>query len=201
MSQCLLRNHNRIISTLSCYSNIAEPDEVVRGKRHYFLNKENCQRVFFLTEGDFLLRTLNENKIISIVSAPYVIGATPALEPTPLYLERVDYGVIKSIDYDQFWRVINYNNSHADVMNIIAGHYTDLMNYLMVSRSDAREQVIALLNMWKSLPMRLKDRYSVLYLLSNSSHLSKSTICRILKELKEEGELELENGRFVAEMA
>nr|WP_237165060.1 helix-turn-helix domain-containing protein [Pantoea agglomerans] len=32
--------------------------------------------------------------------------------------------------------------------------------------------------------------------MENSSHLSKSSICRVLKELKEKGELTLINGKF-----
>ncbi|MCX2194500.1 helix-turn-helix domain-containing protein [Pantoea agglomerans] len=70
------------------------------------------------------------------------------------------------------------------------------MNYIQLPKSNSYDEVLSLIERWKKLPTHLKKRFSALYLIENSSHLSKSSICRVLKELKEKGELVLINGKF-----
>ncbi|MGU3525033.1 transcriptional regulator [Enterobacteriaceae bacterium C23F] len=192
----VIKNQERIISFLIDYAEIANPDAIIRGKRRYNLSDGKCRRVFFITEGDFLLKLKDENKIINILSAPFVVGATPALDAPPLYLEKIDYGKVYRIDYGQFWRLVSDNRLLDDVLSILSGQYSDLMNYIMLSKSNSHDQVISLLERWSKIPSHLKKRFSVLYLLENSSYLSKSSISRVLKELKDKGELILEKGRF-----
>ncbi len=64
------------------------------------------ERVFFILEGDFLLKLQPENKMLNILSAPFVMGVSPSLDAPPLYLERVDYGKVSYVDYDFFLETV-----------------------------------------------------------------------------------------------
>lgn len=189
-------NHERIIDALAGYTQVANPDEISRGKRRYHLTKDNVRRVMFILDGDFLLKIKSENKVLNILSAPFVVGVTPALDEPPVYLERVDYGKVSFIDYDVFWRLVFEKDLFNDAMSILSGQYSDLMNYIHLPKNNSHDEVISLIGRWAKLPPHLKKRFSALYLIENSSHLSKSSICRVLKELKEKGELTLVNGKF-----
>lgn len=189
-------NHERIIDVLAGYTQIAEPDEISRGKRRYHLSKDNVRRVMFILDGDFLLKLKNGNKVLNIISAPFVVGVTPALEDPPVYLERIDYGKVSFIDYDTFWQLVFEKDLFNDAMSIVSGHYSDLMSYIQLPKGNSYDEVLSLIARWTKLPPHLKKRFSALYLIEHSSHLSKSSICRVLKELKEKGELELINGKF-----
>ncbi|MGC0955638.1 transcriptional regulator [Pantoea agglomerans] len=189
-------NHERIIDALAGYTQIASPDEISRGKRRYHLTKDNVRRVMFILDGDFLIKLKSENKVLNILSAPFVVGVTPALDEPPVYLERIDYGKVSFIDYDVFWRLVFEKDLFNDAMSILSGQYSDLMNYIQLTKNNSHDEVISLIGRWEKLPPHLKKRFSALYLIENSSHLSKSSICRVLKELKEKGELTLINGKF-----
>lgn len=193
----VIENHERIIDALAGYTQIANPDEISRGKRRYHLTKDNVRRVMFILDGDFLLKLKNEHKVLNILSAPFVVGVTPALDEPPVYLERIDYGKVSFIDYETFWRLVFEKELFHDAMSILSGQYSDLMNYIQLPKSNSYDEVISLIDRWKKLPPHLKKRFSALYLIENSSHLSKSSICRVLKDLKDKGELELVNGKFV----
>ncbi|WBV24053.1 transcriptional regulator [Pantoea piersonii] len=190
-------NHERIIDALAGYTQIAEPDEISRGKRRYHLTKDNVRRVLFILDGDFLLKLKSENKVLNILSAPFVVGVTPALDEPPVYLERIDYGKVSFVDYETFWRLVFEKNLFNDAMSILSGQYSDLMDYLQLPKSNSHDEVVSLIERWGKLPPHLKKRFSALYLLENSSHLSKSSIFRVLKDLKDKGELVLVNGKFV----
>lgn len=190
-------NHERIIDALAGYTQIAEPDEISRGKRRYHLTKDNVRRVLFILDGDFLLKLKSENKVLNILSAPFVVGVTPALDEPPVYLERIDYGKVSFVDYETFWRLVFEKNLFNDAMSILSGQYSDLMDYLQLPKSNSHDEVVSLIERWGKLPPHLKKRFSALYLLENSSHLSKNSICRVLKDLKDKGELVLVNGKFV----
>lgn len=192
----VIENHERIIDCLADYTQVANTDEISRGKRRYHFCQGVSRRVFFILEGDFLLKLQSENKMLNILSAPFAMGVSPSLDAPPLYLERVDYGKVNYIDYDLFWQLVLEKDLLSDVMSIMSGQYSDLMNYIMLSKSNSYDQVISLIERWQKIPPHLKRRFSALYLLEHSSYLSKSSISRVLKELKESGELTLERGRF-----
>jgi|GEM_PF-507599 len=192
----VMDSHNRIIDFFTPHARVAEPDEISRGKRRYYFSKKSTQRVFFILEGDFLLKLPSENKMLNILSAPFVIGVSPSLDVPTLYLERVDYGKVSYINYDFFWETVLKESLLSDVMMIMSEHYSDLMDYIMLSKSSSYDQVISLIEHWQKIPPHLKKRFSVLYLIGHSSYLSKSSISRVLKELKESGKLTLERGRF-----
>jgi len=73
-------NHERIIDALAGFTQIANPDEISRGKRRYHLIKDNVRRVMFILDGDFLLKRKGENKVLYILYAPFVVGVIPALD-------------------------------------------------------------------------------------------------------------------------
>jgi len=194
--QRVIESHKRITDFFTHYTQIANPDEISRGKRRYHFCRNGTQRVFFILEGDFLLKLQSENKMLNILSAPFVIGVNPSLDVPPLYLERVDYGKVSSIDYDLFWKTVLDENLLSDVMMIMSEQYSDLMNYIMLSKSNSYNQVVSLIERWQKLPAHLKKRFSALFLIEHSSYLSKSSISRVLKDLKDSGGLTLEKGHF-----
>lgn len=192
----VIKNHERVINYFADHAQVASPDEISRGKRRYHFCQGDVRRVFFIREGDFLLKLQSENKILDILSAPFVVGVNPSLDAPPLYLERVDYGKASYVEYDFFWKRGLEKGLFRDVMSIMSGQYTDLMNYILLSKSNSHDQVIALLNRWQKIPPHLKRRFSALYLIEHSSYLSKSSISRVLKELRDSGKLTLERGRL-----
>lgn len=152
--------------------------------------------MYLLLEGDYCLKVKEGNKILAIVSAPCVIGFMPTIEDIPLYLERVDYGKISHIDYDFFWRFVKDKNIIDDVMEVMSYQYTDLMSYISMNKCTSADEVRSLVHRWQKIPEHLKKRFSVMYLIENSSDLSKSSISRVLKEMKENSEISLDRGRF-----
>lgn len=192
----VLESHEKIIDCFSSHAQLANPDEISRGKRRYHFGHGDTRRVFFILEGDFLLKLQSENKMLNILSAPFVMGVSPSLDAPPLYLERVDYGKVSYVDYDFFWEVVLEKDRLSEVMSIMSEQYSDLMNYIMLSKSNSYDQVISLIERWQQIPPHLKRRFSALYLIEHSSYLPKSSISRVLKELKDSGELTLERGRF-----
>lgn len=192
----VIESHNRIADFFARHAQVAEPDEISRGKRRYHFSSNDARRVFIILEGDFLLKLQPENKMLNILSAPFVIGVSPSLEAPPLYLERVDYGKVRYINYDFFWKTVLEEDLLSDTMMIMSEQYSDLMEYIMLSKSNSYDQVISLIERWQKIPPHLKRRFSALYLIEHSSYLSKSSISRVLKELKDSGELSLERGRF-----
>ncbi|WP_261642337.1 helix-turn-helix domain-containing protein [Erwinia mallotivora] len=191
-----LKSSELIINSILSDAENSEPDEISRGKRRYKFYKNDSRVVYLLLEGDFCLKTKGNNKILSILSAPYIIGFIPSSQEVPLYLERVDYGKIKHIDYDSFWKFVNEKKMVDEVMNIMSAQYTDLMNVISLNKSTSSEEVRALVQRWQKIPQHLQKRFSVMYLIENSSDLSKSSISRVLKEMKESGEISLDRGRF-----
>lgn len=155
-------NHERIIDALAGFTQIANPDEISRGKRRYHLTKDHVRRVMFILDGDFLLKLKGENKVLNILSAPFVVGVTPALDEPPVYLERVDYGKVSFIDYDVFWRLVFEKDLFNDAMSILSGQYSDLMNYIQLPKSNSYDEVLSLIERWKKLPTHLKKRFSAL---------------------------------------
>lgn len=192
----VLESNEQIINLLLPYAENSEPDEISRGKRRYKFCKKEQRVVYLLLEGDFCLKVKGGNKILSIVSAPCVIGFMPALEEIPLYLERVDYGKIKHVDYDFFWKSVKDKKIFEDVMKVMSGQYTDLMSHISMNKCTSADEVRSLVHRWQQIPEHLKKRFSVMYLIENSSDLSKSSISRVLKEMKENGEISLDRGRF-----
>lgn len=192
----VMENHIRINDFFTPHMQIAEPDEISRGKRRYYLNSKGSRRVYFITEGDFLLKMPPRHKILNIFSAPFVVGINPCLDIPPLYLERVDYGKVSYIDYDFFWETVLKKGLLNDTMKIMSQHYSDLMDYIMLSKKCTYDQVISLIERWQKLPPHLKRRFSVLFLIEHSSYMSKSSISRVLKDLKDRRKIVLDRGRL-----
>ncbi len=189
-------SNKKIIELLLPVAHNSEPDEISRGKRRYTFLKKGQRVVYLLTEGDFFVKVREGNKIMSIVSAPLVTGFTPYQEDIPLYLERVDYGKIKHVNYEVFWQCVKDHGVFDDAMTVMASQYTDLMQHISLNRYTSVSEVRALIQRWQEIPEHLKRRFSVMYLIENSSYLSKSSISRVLKDMREKGVIELEKGKF-----
>ncbi|WP_231877590.1 transcriptional regulator [Erwinia sp. ErVv1] len=191
------QSHQKIIDSLSSFSVISEHDEISRKKRRYRFLKNALPVVYLLSEGDYLLNTQGSNKLLNIVSSPYVVGMIHNSDDTPLYLERIDYGKISHIPLETFWHLICKKNLLDDAMLLICEHFSDLTEYITLNKSNAYEEVKSLSHYWEKLPPHLLKRYSAMYLIENSSWLSKSSISRALKIMKERGEITLEKGHMV----
>lgn len=189
-------SNKKLIELLMPIAVNSEPDEISRGKRRYTFSKKGQRVVYLLTDGDFFIKVREGNKIMSIVSAPLLTGFTPYREDMPLYLERVDYGKIKHVSYDVFWQCVKEHGMLDDAMAILALEYTNLMQHISLNRDTSASEVRALIERWQTIPEHLKRRFSVMYLIENSSYLSKSSISRVLKDMREEGTLALDRGKF-----
>lgn len=196
MPKRLMMNHGRIIASLSNVSSQASADKLSRGKQFYYFCNHGERKVFLIMEGDFIVRSENGNKIINIISAPYVIGALPSIDPPPIWLEKVGYGRIYAIEYHQFWCVVDKKELRSDVMAIISAYHSDLLDYLQIASPDSEQYTLNLIRKWNSFPCHIKKRFSLLFFLTNSSFLSKSTASRTLKKLKDEGVIKLDKGRL-----
>ena len=198
MPKRLMSQHGRVISSLSEFASVSSADKISRGKQFYEFCDSKKRKVYFITEGDFIVRSKNGNKIITIISAPFVIGAMPSLDSPPVCLEKVDFGRIYSLEYNYFWSLVYHKELHSDVMAILSGYHSDLLNYMQVQNNDAEVHTMNLIRRWSLFPCHIKKRFSLLYFLTNSSFISKSTASRTLKKLKDEGVIDLERGRLSA---
>ena len=189
-------SNKKIIELLLPIAANSEPDEISRGKRRYTFSKKGQRVVYLLTDGDFFVKVREGNKIMSIVSAPLVTGFISYKDDKPLYLERVDYGKIKHVSYELFWQYVKEYDMLDDTMAVLASQYSDLMHHISLKRDTSGSEVRALIARWQTIPEHLKRRFSAMYLIENSSYLSKSSISRVLKDMREEGKLALDRGKF-----
>lgn len=199
MSEGILVNHINIIRKLNDYAQPAKVDRLSRGKRIYNFNSDDVKHVFFIVEGDFFLRSSISGKIIKVISSPFVIGAMPSLEPMPVYIERIDYGKIESIEYNYFWSLVNYQGLFPDAMKVMSGYHADLMKFINDHNESNEEHVRNLVSRWKYHPCHIKKKISLLFYITNSTFMSKSTAARIIKRLKENGCINLKDGKLVVD--
>ncbi|EPV3677958.1 MULTISPECIES: helix-turn-helix domain-containing protein [Enterobacter cloacae complex] len=199
MSKKIIVNHLNIIRKLNDNAEPAKVDSLSRGKRIYNFSCNDVKRVFFIIEGDFFLRSSETGKIIKVISAPFVIGAMPSLEPLPVFIEMIDYGKIKSIDYHYFWSLVNYQGLLPDAMTVMSGYHTDLMKFINSHNENNEKHVRTLVDRWKYHPGHIKKKISLLFFITNSTFMSKSTAARIIKRMKETGCINLKNGRLVVD--
>ena len=174
----------------------AKFDKMSKGKQIFEFSDGVKRKVFFIEEGDFLVRTRKDNKIITIISGPFVIGLIPTANSLPLYLEKIDHGKISAIEYNHFWSLVNYRDLLPDVMAVISGYHTEILSYIEAQNSCTETHTKNMIERWNACPSHIRKRFSLLYFLINSSYLSKSTLCRIMKKLKEAGSLQLERGKL-----
>lgn len=198
MYKTMTVNHAYIIKKLNDYAKQANIDRLYRGKRIYHFNNNDEERVFLLIEGDFFLRTSKSGKIIKVISAPYVIGAIPSSEPMSLFIEMIDYGKIKQLEYNYFWRLVNYQKLLSDTMKVMSEYHADIIKFIDEHNENNEEHVQALVNRWKEQPPHIKKKISLLFYITNSSFISRSTASRIIKRMKETGLINLKNGRIVS---
>lgn len=197
MSNKIIVNHLNIIRKINDNAEYAKADRLSRGKRIYNFSTNDVKRVFLIVEGDFFLRSSDTGKIIKIISAPFVIGAMPSLEPMPVFIEMIDYGKIKSIGYDYFWSLVNHHGLLPDAMTVMSGYHTDLMKFINGQNESNEKHVRSLVERWKYHPCHIKNKVSLLSFITNSTFMSKSTVARILKRMKESGCINLKDGRLV----
>jgi hypothetical protein len=174
----------------------AKFDKLSKGKQIFEFSDGARRKIFFVEEGDFLVKTKKDNKLITIVTGPFVIGLVPTADTLPFYLEKVDNGKISSIDYNHFWSLVNYRELLPEAMSVISCYHTEILSYIKTHNSCAETHTRNMIERWNKYPSHIRKRFSLLYFLSNSSHLSKSTLCRVIKRLKDAGNLQLERGKL-----
>lgn len=178
------------------YATIAQPDEVYKGKRRYHFVKGDRKKVYIISEGDFFLRARGFNKVVNVFWEDSIVGASSCLGHSSLYLERVDYGRCYEIEFNYFWELIKNKNLEGEVKTVIDDCYSDLMNAYLRGSKNTRREIEQNIKYWQSLPERITRGHSLLHLLELSTNLSKSTISRTLKDLKNEQGIILVNGRM-----
>ncbi|MEC5341968.1 helix-turn-helix domain-containing protein [Brenneria populi] len=188
---------NRLTKTLSPHTRLATPTEIVKGKRRYHMRSGGEQLIYFLDEGEFLMKRTRDNKVISVIVSPSIVGwSLAALGGNDIYIERVDYGKIRCLPLDIALRVVTAYQRFDDVLYIVNFWFHYLVNFCVDNDGDSISVVEKCLVSLSNLPPEVRRRFSVLTFISERTSLSKSTIFRILKKLQQEQVIEMENGRL-----
>lgn len=198
MSRKTFKSHGVIINALEHATTPANIDKISKGKRIYELNTLKEKKVFFVIEGDYLIRSKVNNKIIGIASAPFIIGVTPAHIPLQVYIESIDYGIIRSIEYTQFWSLASHNHLTEHVLGIISDYHVELITRLQLYHNNIENQIKTLILQWAECPGRVREKLPLIFFVINSLPVSKSTVCRVLKKMKQAGCIEMNNGKLIS---
>ncbi|XGI80475.1 hypothetical protein ACED16_01400 [Enterobacter hormaechei] len=177
-------NHKNIISAMLDFAVPAKHDRLSKGKQLYDMKSNAHQRVYLLLDGAFIVRSCVGGKVMSLVMAPFVFGAMPALD-YPVYLEKIGYGKIYSISYTDFWNIIKNKDLLPDVMSTISSYHSDLINYLQIHHVDSETHVKLCMERWNKLPDGIKKHLSLTKFVLTTSFLSKSTILRFMRKIRE----------------
>ncbi len=192
------RCYARVIKEIMPFCQTATPDEVYKGKRRYDFNKEGEQLVFVIEEGDYFVKRRQDDKVIELITSPSVIGFLPALrEDYPIYLERIDYGKISYITLKNCMRIIFSHQMMGDVLYILSQRFTNMIYFISDNNGDATKEVCNAITRLQNLPDHIKKRFSALSLIGQTTHLSKSSISRVLKKLQDDGVLSLDKGHLL----
>lgn len=188
---------SRLTKTLYPHTHSATPSEIVKGKRRYHLHTKGEQFIYFLDEGEFLMKRTRDNKVISVILSPSIVGWSQALlDCDDIYLERIDYGKIRCVPFDLAFRVVTAYQRFDDVLKIANFWFHYLVNFCVDNDGDSISIVEKMLVSLNNLPPEVRQRFSALTFIAERTSLSKSTIFRVLKKLQEEHIIELENGRL-----
>ncbi|MFP1722550.1 helix-turn-helix domain-containing protein [Lonsdalea quercina] len=193
----LLQSISRLTKILSPHRKLAQPTEVVKGKRRYHFHVAETRLIYFIEEGEFLMKSAKDNRVLCVLLAPCIIGWSTAIYgANEVYIERIDYGKIYCVSFDTALRVVTAYQRFDDVLNIVNYHFTSLLNYCVDSGGDSVSIVTKMLASLKRLPPEVRKRFTVLSFISQRTSLSKSTILRVLKKLQEDGSLTMSHGRL-----
>ncbi|MCL2898695.1 helix-turn-helix domain-containing protein [Brenneria tiliae] len=188
---------SRLTKMLSPHAHAAIPSEVVRGKRRYHLHSSGEQVIYFLDEGEFLIKRTRDNKVISVILSPTIVGwSLAALKSDDIYIERVDYGKIRCLPFNIALRVVTAYQRFDDVLIIINFWFHFLIDFCADNDGDSLSIVKNMLLSLNKLPPDVRRRYTALTFIAQRTSLSKSTIFRVLKKLQTEKLIELERGRL-----
>ncbi|KAA8995378.1 hypothetical protein FJU30_24635 [Affinibrenneria salicis] len=188
---------SRLTKMLSPHARSAIPTEVIKGKRRYHLRCAGEQVIYFLDEGEFLMKRTRDNKVISVILSPSIVGwSLAALEGDDIYIERVDYGKIRCLPFNIALRVVTAYQRFDDVLNIVNFWFHYLVNFCVDNDGDSVSIVKKMLISLNNLPPEVRQRFTALTFIAQRTSLSKSTIFRVLKKLQENELIELERGRL-----
>ncbi|RLM28249.1 hypothetical protein BIY29_00915 [Brenneria alni] len=188
----------RLTKILSPHARTAHPTHVVRGKRRYHLLNAGKPRIYLIDEGVFLIRKTKDNKIVSVISSPTIVGWSIAMiDQDIIYLEKVDYGKIRWMPLDVAMRIVTAYQRFDDVLKIVNFRFQLLVNHCVDNSGDSISVVEKTLRSLNQLPPDVRQRFTALTYLSQYTSLSKSTINRVLKRLQHDGMIALDRGRLI----
>ncbi|MDF7657749.1 hypothetical protein PUG81_02110 [Erwiniaceae bacterium L1_54_6] len=188
--------HKVMMEALYVYAELSVPDDVVNGKRRYYLQNKNGRKIYLIDKGDYFLKVKDSNRIVGVYSDPAVVGVTHGIDESPLYLEKIGYGKIYDIELNFFWEMVKNHDLIDYVIDIFSESYHQLMCFNLMNKKDTYEEIKAYIDFWREMPERIIRGHSMLSLLEQSSNLSRSTICRVLRNMRENEGLNLVNGRI-----
>ncbi|MFP1914420.1 helix-turn-helix domain-containing protein [Lonsdalea quercina] len=193
----LQQSISRLTKILSPHRQLAQPTEVVKGKRRYHFHVAETRLIYFIEEGEFLMKSAKDNRVICVLLAPCIVGWSTAIYgANEIYIERIDYGKIYCLPFDTALRVVTAYQRFDDVLNIVNYHFNSLLNYCVDNGGDSVSIVTKMLVSLERLPPDVRKRFTVLSFISQRTSLSKSTILRVIKKLQEAGSLTMSHGRL-----
>ncbi|UNC52650.1 hypothetical protein [Enterobacter huaxiensis] len=187
------KNHKVIIDAMHKHAIPAVPSAVTNAKRKYEFIRGKEKVIYLVYEGDFFLKSYYKERILGYVTYPSVHGTLNNHDQLT-YLERIDYGVIHYMSSVFFWRKINEYFLHKEITSIMSDSYCDMIKNATLMKGDTFQDIQNIVNNIKLLPLSVRSKYTVLYLVEHSSFYSKRTISRVISELTKLGIIQLRGG-------
>ena len=94
-------------------------------------------------------------------------------------------------------RIIFSHQMMGDVLYILSQRFTNMIYFISDNNGDATKEVCNAITRLQNLPDHIKKRFSALSLIGQTTHLSKSSISRVLKKLQDDGVLSLDKGHLL----
>lgn len=162
-------------------------------------NDVEFSKIFLLVEGFANIRRRDDNLILGTVFAPYVLGVS--LIPSS--------GVYYSIELGPESSLYQLSQIHALTMIKSEGLYREWMRVasykiaLLYERDrnilleNSYDIVCRMLTQLSEFPIYFREHISVIKFIEERTILSRSSIQRILQDMKKKSHIEMEDGRLI----
>ncbi len=162
-----------------------------------FLQKD-ILRLFCLCSGGVDMRRLSDNTIVAHIDAPAVAGLSLSKDAKILhYLKTTSPTQLKVISHETGMHIINKNNLWKEAF---------LLSNSMINISYIRDEHCISRNVYEivrqhieliwELDIEIRSSISVFDFILSRTNISRSSICKILKDLSVGGYIEINRGRL-----
>lgn len=154
-----------------------------RGMSIFYL-PEKEPKIYSVNSGIFLIKSFSTDKAIGFLMAGDSFYASPKFTMS-LYLEELKPGVLTQIDLNVLFDYSSAKGLLPEVFTYLLELDQPELIYCLTSRSSAREEVDNLSKIYASRPEELKNKLSINAFIEKISFLSRGTIYKEIKNIKE----------------